>query len=155
MPIPNLTTKGDHGELPPGEHLATIAEVEKEFGKSTNRRILLMSGLRKAIDEFRKAGVKRIYLDGSFVTGKDEPEDIDGCWSIEGLEQANLDKMDSDFWNHPTPLAARECQKRIKAKYYLDFYFAEMIEAGSMKPFPKFFQVNRVGDPKGIIRIDL
>jgi len=46
-------------------------------------------------------------------------------------------------------------RKAMKAKYGLDFFIANIIEAGSGLPFPKFFQVNRNGDPKGIIVLPL
>lgn len=39
----------------------------------------------------------------------------------------------------------------MKDKYGLDFFIANIIEMGSGLPFPQFFQVNRDGDPKGII----
>ena len=34
-----------------------------------------MTGLKKAIDEFIKANVKYIYVDGSFTTEKKYPKD--------------------------------------------------------------------------------
>lgn len=40
-------------------------------------------------------------------------------------------------------------------KYGLDFFIADIVEAGSGLPFPKFFQTNRNGDSKGIIVIKL
>ncbi len=43
----------------------------------------------------------------------------------------------------------------MKKKYGLDFFIASIIEAGSGLPFPKFFQVNRDGDLKGIIVVRL
>ena len=42
-----------------------------------------------------------------------------------------------------------------KAKYGLDFFIAQKIEIESGEPFPKFFQSNRDGKPKGIIVVDL
>lgn len=43
----------------------------------------------------------------------------------------------------------------MKKKYGLDFFIANIVEAGSGLPFPKFFQKNRDGDPKGIIVVKL
>lgn len=43
----------------------------------------------------------------------------------------------------------------MKNKYGLDFFIANIIEAGSGLPFPKFFQVNREGEPKGILVVTL
>lgn len=39
-----------------------------------------MQGLRSTALNFEKSGVKRIWLNGSFVTDKKQPNDIDGCW---------------------------------------------------------------------------
>ena len=41
---------------------------------------MLFSGLMKALINLAEAGVKKVYIDGSFVTDKDYPKDIDGCW---------------------------------------------------------------------------
>ena len=43
----------------------------------------------------------------------------------------------------------------VKEKYGLDFYLADDIELSSGVPFTKFFQVNRDGDNKGIILVNL
>ena len=46
-------------------------------------------------------------------------------------------------------------RKAIKEKYGLDFFISNIAEAESGLPFPEFFQVNREGEPKGIIVIRL
>ena len=43
----------------------------------------------------------------------------------------------------------------MKKRYGLDFFISNVIEGGSGLPFSKFFQVNRGGDPKGILVIKL
>jgi hypothetical protein len=73
IPAPNAI-----GELPPGMHLATLAEVEAVF-VTTPRRRRLFEGLRLAIQNLHAAGVRRVFIDGSFVTTKADPNDIDGC----------------------------------------------------------------------------
>ena len=45
-----------NGELPPGEHFATIEQIDERFGKSNPRRIALMAGLKSAIENFVSAG---------------------------------------------------------------------------------------------------
>lgn len=76
-----------------------------------------------------EAGVKIIWIDGSFVTSKENPNDIDGCWEYTPL--VNQDKLDSVF------LGSR---KEMKNKYGLDFFIANIVEMGSGLPFPKFFK---------------
>jgi len=133
-----------NGELPPGEHQVSLDEVDSLFGHSTARRKLLMRGLRKAVSNFELSGVRALWVDGSFITDKEEPNDIDGCW--EYSQNVDLEKLDPVF------LGTRE---EMKNKYGLDFFIANFVEAESGLPFPKFFQVNRNGDPKGIIIVRL
>ncbi len=141
MTIPALQ---ENGELPPGEHLASLDEVETVYGSFTERRKLLMRGLRNAVSSFELSGVRRLWINGSFVTDKDEPNDIDGCW--EYTSSVDTEKLDPVF------LRSR---KDMKEKYGLDFFISNVVEAGSGLPFPKFFQVNRDGDPKGIVVVKL
>ncbi len=68
-----------NGELPPGVHITDIEEIERVLGFKKHRKALI-EGLRKAVENLRRAGVKRIWINGSFVTEKDFPNHIDGCW---------------------------------------------------------------------------
>lgn len=149
MPIPDLNS---FGELPPGIHVASVAEVENIFGKSSDRRKILIKGLKQAIKIFKNASVPRIFVDGSFTSSKIDPNDIDGCWSAEG---ANLEKLDPRFWDFEDTKDFQKKREEIKCKYGLDFFIAELIEGGSGRPFPEFFQTNRNGDFKGIVQINL
>jgi hypothetical protein len=141
MSIPNLLA---NSELPKGEHVASLNEVEATYGSSNERRKKLMKGLRDAANNFEAAGVKTIWLNGSFVTGKKEPNDIDGCWEYHDLIDIKI--LDPVFLGD---------RKEMKNKYGLDFFIANIIEAESGLPFPKFFQKNRDGDPKGILVVNL
>lgn len=141
MSIPKLQ---DNNELPPGEHLASLQEVEMVYGVSTERRVSLMSGLLAAVTNFEAAGVNTIWVNGSFVTNKKEPNDIDGCWEYNSAVDINI--LDPIF------LGSRN---EMKKKYGLDFFIANYVEAGSGLPFPKFFQKNRDGSAKGIIVVKL
>ena len=67
------------GNLPEGIHKCTVEEIEERFTFS-DRRKELFSGLKRALNNLDKAGVERVYIDESFVTSKQEPVDIDGCW---------------------------------------------------------------------------
>ncbi len=67
----------DDGYLPEGLHLATEAEITFRFGTSTTRRRRLALRLRRWIELSRSVGAKRLFVDGSFVTAKPEPNDVD------------------------------------------------------------------------------
>ena len=134
------------GELPPGIHAATLDEVEAVFGKTPKRRILF-DGLKRALQNLKGAGVRRVFIDGSFVTLKVEPNDVDGCW--EWNEDVDLDMLDPVFLDFSYQ------RRTMKEKYGVDFFIADWVEAGSGLTFLEFFQLNRSDEPKGILMIDL
>ncbi|MFO0810328.1 MAG: hypothetical protein U0746_17025 [Gemmataceae bacterium] len=65
------------GYLPEGLHLAPEAEVLFRFGAANRRRRRLALRLRRWIELARQVGARRLLIDGSFVTTKAEPNDID------------------------------------------------------------------------------
>jgi hypothetical protein len=70
----------EDGVLPEGVHDCTIEEIDRAFGRfqRSDRRIKLVARLRAYLDDARGSGlVAAVIVDGSFVTAKDEPEDID------------------------------------------------------------------------------
>jgi len=89
----------DTGRLPEGEHVATWDDVVERFGWNPRRRQLL-DGLGEAIDLLAAAGCRRLWLNGSFVTAKDEPGDFDACWDTTGVDLDRLDPVLLDLTNH-------------------------------------------------------
>jgi hypothetical protein len=73
----------DDGYLPPGIHPATLEEIAARFGPESELRQVQMESLRWLIDLAQRAGVKRIVVNGSFVTDKLEPNDVDCVVLIE------------------------------------------------------------------------
>ena len=74
--IPDL----NDGVLPEGVHRCTIDEVEHEFGRFTRSdcRQRLTQTLRQYIEDVRKAQIATaVVVDGSYVTAKSEPNDVD------------------------------------------------------------------------------
>jgi hypothetical protein len=65
------------GYLPEGLYRASEAEVLFRFGTSTRRRRRLALRLRRWMELSRHVGGRRLLIDGSFITAKDEPIDID------------------------------------------------------------------------------
>ena len=134
-----------NGSLPFGIHWSEWKEFADRFGINPHRRKLL-KGLKLASISLRKAGCRVIYIDGSFVTAKELPNDFDGCWSIEGVDAELLDPVFLDFSD------GRAAQKE---KYQGELFPAEWIEGGSGKTWLEFFQQDRNGKPKGIVGIRL
>jgi hypothetical protein len=67
----------DIGHLPSGIHLCTVAELVARFGNGSEERETEISELLDFIEAARVAGVRRLLVNGSFVTGKLAPNDVD------------------------------------------------------------------------------
>jgi hypothetical protein len=133
------------GNLPPGIHEATWSELSGAFGTTPQRRQLL-AGLRAALESLRRAGCRRVYVDGSFVTAKAEPADFDGCWEAAGVDPRRLDPELLDFTN------VRQAQK---AKYRGELFIANTPAAPHGPRFVDFFQIDKqTGLAKGIVALD-
>jgi hypothetical protein len=136
----------DNGKLPQGVHEASWEEFVERFG-ATEYRHRLLQGLKEALKALRVAGCRRVYIDGSFVTAKDIPNDWDGCWDMEGVDLRALDPILRQFANR------RAAQK---AKYLGEFFPAQLTEGNAGKIFLEFFQMDKeTGDAKGIVALDL
>lgn len=134
------------GLLPPGIHWATWDEVTATFGNAPWRRRLL-DGLEMAIDSLRRAGCRTVYIDGSFVTSKEVPNDFDACWEEEGVVPELLDPALLQFD------AGRAAQK---ARYLGELFPASVGATVEGMSFLEFFQTDReTGGSKGIVAVDL
>lgn len=137
--------QGD-GNLPGGIHFAGWAEIEVRFGQTPHRRRLL-AGFQAGITALKGAGCKVVYLDGSFVTATDQPGDFDACWDVVDVDPYKLDAIFFEFDN------GRAAQK---ARFFGEFFPAQLPEGWSGKTFLNFFQIDKnTGDPKGVVGIDL
>jgi hypothetical protein len=65
------------GYLPEGLYLASEADILFRFGTATRRRRRLALRLRRWIELARAIGGRRLLIDGSFITAKAEPNDVD------------------------------------------------------------------------------
>ena len=134
------------GNLPSGIHEATWAELAETFGINQCRRALL-KGLRAALDTLAEAGCRRVYIDGSFVTAKAEPQDFDACWEAEGVDPAKLDPVLLDFSHR------RAAQK---AKYGGELFVADWPAEPHGTRFVEFFQQDKAtGEAKGVVALTL
>jgi hypothetical protein len=134
------------GNMPPGVHEASQQRLTHHTGTNPHRRRLL-AGLKAALEALCISGSSRAYIDGSFVTAKQRPNDYDGCWDIEGI---NPDRLD------PVLLIFDRGRAAQKAKYQGELFPAQFREGDSGTTFLEFFQIDmETGDPKGIIVIEL
>ena len=106
-----------------------------------------MVGFRAAAGNLKRAGCRTVYLDGSFVTSKDIPNDYDACWEEDGVDPALLD---------PVLLTFDPGRATQKAQYAGELFPASVIADAGGLSFLEFFQTDKdTGNPKGIISIDL
>ena len=76
-PISNIPPFRPDGYLPEGIYVCSEAEVIFRFASSGRRRRRLALRLRRWIELGRQVGARRLLVDGSFVTAKEGPQDID------------------------------------------------------------------------------
>lgn len=106
-----------------------------------------MTGLKAAMISLKEAGCRTVYIDGSFVTGKQIPGDFDACWEEAGVDPTTLD---------PVLLTFENGRAEQKAKYLRELFPASSTADCNGFSFVEFFQGDRdTGRRKGIIAIDL
>ena len=76
-PISTIPPFRSDGYLPEGIYACSEAEAIFRFGSSNRHRRRLVLRLRRWIELGRKVGARRLLVDGSFITSKEEPYDID------------------------------------------------------------------------------
>ena len=107
--------------------------------------------LAAAIQNLAEAGVKRVWIGGSFVSDKDEPNDVDGCWDdLPG--PVDVSKLDAVFLETSPPRSS------MRRKYGVDFLIARRrladreAQGGTVLDF---FQTDRDGNARGVLLLEL
>ena len=133
--------------LPIGIHRADLSAIKGRYASNVWRRALF-SGLVKASRHLASAGCRRLYLDGSFVTGKPKPGDYDVCWDLDNVDLQLLGPVFEYLTNNH-----RATQK---AKYGGEFFPSSYRATADGKNFLEFFQIDKAsGKQKGIILVSL
>ena len=145
--IPNLVKLTDQHPylvLPPGIHTASLDEIREIFACTPYRQILY-EGFCLGYENLVAAGCKKVFLDGSFTTSKERPEDFDACWDAQGV---NVSKLDLTLLDNSH---RRIAQKR---KYFGEFLMIRFTSP-SAPTILDFFQRDRsTGKRKGILLVD-
>ncbi len=127
----------EFGCLPPGVHPATPTEIDARFGGPSELRRVQMDSVRWMIDLALRAGVRRIVLNGSFVTDIMEPNDVD-CVLLMGT----VFPLDSP--------AEKELRKG------LPFLDVSLVDQADFDYFINgFFAFDRLRKEKGLIEVIL
>lgn len=139
----------DSGNLLPGVHDATWNELVQRFGWTSRRRELL-DGLKAALETLCEAGCRQVFINGSFITDKDEPGDIDVAWDPDGVDVDRLLEIEPVFGDFADRRAAQ------KAKFRCEFFPSSSTADLVGNTFLEFFQIDKETEaPKGIVALDL
>jgi hypothetical protein len=136
------------GNLPPGIHAASWEEVVERYGYTDHRRQLL-DGLALALQALRRAGCRRVYLDGSFVSAKGAPGDYDVCWDPADVDLPRLGLFEPLLFDVEPP------RRRQKAAFGGEFLPTTVTAGSPGGTILDLFQHDKeTGRPKGIILLD-
>jgi hypothetical protein len=139
------------GVLPAGIHLTNLIEFKERFVYNYKREAIY-NGFLKLVEDLKKMGSPALYVDGSFITKKQLPNDVDVCWErIPGDDFLRFVKL-----NFPIFFKFHHPRKEQQDTYCADVFPADFIELSSGKLFLDYFQIDRnTGLPKGIIKIEI
>jgi hypothetical protein len=143
MPIPAFR---DDGYLPEGLHTAREEEIVVRFGESTPRRAYLMGRLQRWLELARAVGARRFFIDGSFVTQKEEPGDIDAVvWLPDDFQLQTATGRPE----------AIELQEMLMTRMPEELFAAHSLEL--WRGWMEFFGRTREADGrrKGIVEVEL
>ena len=108
----------------------------------------MIRGLKLAMTQLKAAGARTIYINGSFVTSEETPNDFDACYDRETLDREYLRMNAPRLFNH----SDRNAQK---AKYRGEIFPSDEPVGNYGDNSFEFFQKDRRHRKKGIIAIDL
>jgi hypothetical protein len=136
----------DSGFLPPGIHQATVTELEDRFARfeRSDRRIHIYAEIRRLFEAIRRISfIKRVFVAGSFVTAKPEPNDFDCLIVI-------------DYELFPPEVRPFEYQviSRREARRIFRGDVVSVVEGTDLcGKYMQFFQSSRDGEPIGMVEV--
>jgi hypothetical protein len=149
MPVPALTI---HGLMPAGIYTCTLGDACAALCWNARRR-QIWDGLARFLAKMAQRGLTSpIYLDGSFVTDKERPGDVDLVLDLVGASADELREGLMLFAEHDA----------IKQEFDVDFWLN--LPGHGQSDFSAFFQYLRANEAgqrnvrvdvrKGILRIE-
>lgn len=105
------------------------------------------------MEAFWAAGIRDIYIDGSFCTAKPDPGDIDG-YRVEP-DPGVYDRIDPYWIDFEVVFIpkARKMRWRMWADHGVEFFIHPLMDAAPGVGFPQFFRQDREGRPRGVVKI--
>jgi hypothetical protein len=148
VPIPPLSP---HGLLPDGLHECTLDELVETFGsfQESDRRPSLARELNDYMEQLRSAGVgKYLVVDGSFVTSKPKPSDVDILLIL----------RDNVTLTGPIPPFQYNARSRryVRKNFNFDFFVGFEGDPSATEILALFHKVKyRPGETKGVLKVTL
>ncbi len=139
--IPNFR---DDGYLPEGIWPCSEAEATFRFGGGSRRRRTLIVRLRRWIELASQVGAPRLLLDGSFVTAKTAPDDVDALIELPATFATLVEQGD---------YAAIELEQMILTRRPEELFAAE--DENDWQEWREFFSRTREPDGrrKGLVEV--
>lgn len=177
--LPDFTRDG---VLPPGDYEMTLEELKESVlvvGPASGNpdwdavwRLRLIENLEILVRQLWDAGIREVFINGSFVEDKDHPNDIDGYFVCSREELASgelvqklnlLDESKVWTWASEARIAHPGGPKKqlpMWHRYRVELYphFGQVCgikdQFGNELEFPAAFRISRRDDrPKGIVKI--
>jgi hypothetical protein len=143
MALPAFNAEGD---LPPGVHRATLAEVLERFGQGSVQRCAVADRLRRVYQLVISTGqLARFAVFGSFVTAKEEPNDVDIIFLME--DTFDLASVSGEA---SLPFQHLEAEAHFGASA---FWTRRSGAIGGEQAMIEYWQVRREGGRRGIVEI--
>ena len=157
MKIKKFNGFDKNGYLPYGVYNLNMEEFKSTFCKNSPKREKIMEEYEKHLSEIKNTGYfPDHWIDGSFVSSKEDPSDIDTLTEFDGLkvdENNDRQKIDDLIYNsksrtnglcHSLRIYQYPPQDKERYKYFIESKLRILI---------KLYGTDRIGIPKGIIHL--
>ena len=136
----------EDGDLPSGVYRVTLLEVLDRFGKGSVQRRAVADRLRRIYQLAASTGqLARFVVFGSFVTAKDEPNDVDIILLMEDT---------FDLGSQPGETAIVFQHQEADAHFGASVFWTTRSNAlGGEQAMIEYWQVRREGGQRGIVEI--
>lgn len=143
MTIPSFD---DGYHLPSGEHTTTWNEAEKVFGTTNDRRRQVWADFMALVQRYERLSLRfeTVLIDGSFVTGREEPGDVDGAAILppETLRKA-MDSLEKEDRRSAALLAdSRQSGNLIRV-----LFGAHLFVVPDQRSLDMWSRFSRLGEP--------
>jgi len=129
--------------LLPGLHPASLDEIETRLAQTAQRRELF-ERLRQFFELAQHAGAVRMFVDGSYVTAKLDPGDVDVVIWLDGTFLNLLNAEDRQ---------AMELQRMFLTRTPKEAF--AVFDQSGWDDWLDFFSFTRAGEQKGVVEVQL